>query len=522
MSRGSRVLLCVLGACALAVAASAQSAVRYVYDELGRLVGVIDTNGDAAVYSYDAVGNLLAITRTAATQVSVFEFTPDAGDVGAAVTIYGTGFSPTPGSNTVTINGTSASVTAASANVLAVTVPTGATTGLISVTSPNGSASSATPFTVAATLAPTISGTSPSQGTAGTAVTIIGSNFRTTTTENLVMFNSSPAQVGSATAGSIGTTVPATATSGKVSVATPFGKAIDSTDFIVPPPPFGTSDIAATYRMSPGGAQAVTVSTANKVALVLFDATAGQRVSLKVSSGVSAFVRLYNHDGVELAATTTGQFIDTVTLRVAATYTILVDPIGTATGTLTLTLYDVPPDVTGTIPADGTGHGVTLSTPGQNARLTFAGTPGQRVSLRVGAGPGGNVHIFKPDRSLLASVAIGPVFATFIDTQTLTMSGLHTVVVDYGTNATGSLTLNLYTVPADVSASITAGGTSTTLTTTVPGQNGAATFTGTAGQRMSVWITGVTPGRLSSPCEIPTACRWAPPRSGVLAGSWNR
>jgi YD repeat-containing protein len=35
----------------------------YVYDGLGRLIAVVDSNGQGAGYSYDAVGNLLAITR---------------------------------------------------------------------------------------------------------------------------------------------------------------------------------------------------------------------------------------------------------------------------------------------------------------------------------------------------------------------------------------------------------------------------------------------------------------------------
>src|SRR3972149_1884036 len=37
--------------------------IRYVYDDLGRLVGVVDQQGNAAQYVYDAVGNLLEIRR---------------------------------------------------------------------------------------------------------------------------------------------------------------------------------------------------------------------------------------------------------------------------------------------------------------------------------------------------------------------------------------------------------------------------------------------------------------------------
>ena len=99
--------LCLL---TLAATATAQSPIRYIYDELGRLVGVIDANGDAAEYHYDAVGNLLSITRSSPTQVTIIDFSPDAGPIGQTVTIQGTGFSATAGQNTVTFNGTSATV----------------------------------------------------------------------------------------------------------------------------------------------------------------------------------------------------------------------------------------------------------------------------------------------------------------------------------------------------------------------------------------------------------------------------
>jgi YD repeat-containing protein len=56
MARAVRPVLLVLGVLTLAATLTAQNPIRYVYDELGRLVGVIDTNGDAAVYQYDWYG----------------------------------------------------------------------------------------------------------------------------------------------------------------------------------------------------------------------------------------------------------------------------------------------------------------------------------------------------------------------------------------------------------------------------------------------------------------------------------
>ncbi|WP_175304441.1 RHS repeat domain-containing protein [Candidatus Nitrospira nitrificans] len=36
---------------------------QYIYDDLGRLSQMIDGQGNVATYTYDAVGNLLSITR---------------------------------------------------------------------------------------------------------------------------------------------------------------------------------------------------------------------------------------------------------------------------------------------------------------------------------------------------------------------------------------------------------------------------------------------------------------------------
>src|SRR6266542_3286103 len=172
-----------------AAAASQSNPISYVHDELGRLRAVIDPAAGAAVYSYDAVGNLLSISRQSAAATSIIDFDPKSGPVGTSVTIYGTGFSPTPAENTVTFNGTTAAVTSATSTAIVATVPSGASTGSIGVTSPNGSATSSSSFTVAASKAPSISGFSPTIGTPGTNVVISGTNFETTSRNDLVTFN---------------------------------------------------------------------------------------------------------------------------------------------------------------------------------------------------------------------------------------------------------------------------------------------------------------------------------------------
>ena len=175
---------------------AAHADITYVYDALGRLVGVVDPAGDTGIYQYDAVGNLTGIARYASSTVGIIAVAPGSGSVGTGVTISGTGFSPTPSQNTVTFNGTSVTVTASTATQIVTTVPAGATTGLIAVTAPAGSATSPTAFTVTGPGAPTITSFTPSVGPPGTAVTISGTNFEPVPTRNLLNFHHARAAVG--------------------------------------------------------------------------------------------------------------------------------------------------------------------------------------------------------------------------------------------------------------------------------------------------------------------------------------
>jgi YD repeat-containing protein len=116
----------------VASAAWAQE-IRYFYDEVGRLIGVVDQQGNAAQYVYDEVGNIIQIRRTNVADfpgpVAITFFDPDHGPVGTVVTIFGAGFSPVPANNQVTFNGVSASVTASTEQTITTEVPAGATTG---------------------------------------------------------------------------------------------------------------------------------------------------------------------------------------------------------------------------------------------------------------------------------------------------------------------------------------------------------------------------------------------------------
>ena len=196
--------LLLLGGFAQSVQAQ-QPIIHYVHDDLGRLVGVVDQDGNAATYTYDAVGNILAIGRHNVADmpgpVAITLVAPNKGKVGTAVSIFGRGFSPDPAQNTVSFSGAIAQVTSATSNSMATTVPQGALTGPITVTTPLGAATSPEPFTVlgVVTISPTSALLFPTQTQQFTA-TVSG------TTTPSVTWSVNGAVGGNATLGTISST----------------------------------------------------------------------------------------------------------------------------------------------------------------------------------------------------------------------------------------------------------------------------------------------------------------------------
>lgn len=472
-------------------------AVSYVYDDLGRLAAVVDQAGETAIYNYDAVGNLLSISRSSSAQTAIAAFTPGEGQVGTSVTIRGSGFNTTLGQNAVTFNGVPAVVTAATTTQITTSVPAGAATGAISVTTPSGPATSSSPFKVVSPTAPTITGFAPAVGPVGTTLTVNGTNFESVATNNRVKVNRTGAVITSTSASSLIAKVSNATGSGRVSVTTPSGTAVSSADFYVTPAPYTAANVETYGRMSMNESRPVSITTADKVALLIFDAVAGQSVSVRLTgsdfSGGTATI--YRPDGTYLNSTnisTSGDFIDATYLPQTGTYTMMVDPSGTNIGALTLTLYEVV-HITDPIIASGAAVPTTVGTPGQNVALTFNGAAGQRVSVGVTGSNYGYVawdtleaKILGPSGNVLGSTSLngsGP--NVFIDTVTLPVTGTYRISLDPSGLRTGSATFTLNDV-ADVTGTITPGGASVTNSNSTPGQNIRLAFQGTAGQKVSV------------------------------------
>jgi cytochrome c peroxidase len=185
--------------------------------------------------------------------ISFSPFAPTFGPVGTGVTITGTTFT---GATAVSFNGVAAAFTVSPSGTITTTVPAGATTGPITVTTlGNGPLKTTTRFTVT----PAIASFTPANGPIGTAVTITGTNF---TGAAAVFFGGRMATFTVSNSGAVTTTVPFGATTGPIVVTTLDGTATSAASFTVAPggPPFNLTATPFSQTLSAGASTSYTVT----------------------------------------------------------------------------------------------------------------------------------------------------------------------------------------------------------------------------------------------------------------------
>jgi IPT/TIG domain/Bacterial Ig-like domain (group 2)/Kelch motif/Galactose oxidase, central domain len=161
---------------------------------------------------------------------------PTSGGVGAVVTVTGANFGASQGTSTVKFNSTTAAPASWSDTTIVVPVPSGATTGNVTVVV-GGTASNGISFTVAGL---NLSSVAPTSGNTGEAVTITGTGFGSTKGSSTLTFNGVAASVSSWSNTSIIASVPSPATTGPV-IVTVSGAASDPVNFTIQPQIMGIS-----------------------------------------------------------------------------------------------------------------------------------------------------------------------------------------------------------------------------------------------------------------------------------------
>ncbi len=468
------------------------------YDASSRLTSVVDPVNGSAQYTYDVAGNIRSIAVNSASALTLLQVIPSSGPVGATINICGTGFG-TIANTSVAFNGIAATPSSVTATQITVPVPAGATNGLISVTTPAGTVSSSNAFTVGAPSAPTISGVSPGSANPGDTVTITGAAFDTASSK--VFVNGQSAQLLTASAGSLTATAPS-ASSGHVTVETPAGAATSSSDLIIPPLGYATTAIDSSQRVSLGQTAAVTVSSAGKIALVLFDATAGQRASFVVnSSALNGSLCLYAPNGSTVGlcgSGSAGRLFAPPTASWTGTYTLGVLPGAGLSGSASISLYDAT-DVVASTTQGAPPLAVNIVSPGQMARVTFSGTAGDHIGLATQQSGGLPGHCFQvtlinPDGATTSYSKHQCSQNDLSGDLILPATGTYTLTYENDDPVTGTVTL---TVSPTIQTTMTQG-SSLALNIALPGQNARVTFSGTAGDHIG--LATQQSGGLSGAC----------------------
>ncbi|MDP9373145.1 MAG: hypothetical protein M3Q65_11980 [Chloroflexota bacterium] len=243
---------------------------------------------------------------------------------------------------------------------------------------------------------------------------------------------------------------------------------------------------AASGTIVPGGPPVpVAADRPGQQAQLTFPGRAGQRISLGLTDVQSGgTVAILGPDGRQLETAYVSDAAHLAArLPAKGTYAVLVSPDGANTPRLTLTLSE---DVAGAIEVGGPPVPVAIGRPGQQARFTFPGRAGQQVSLGLtGVQFRSTVAILGPDGRQVETAYVSD------DDQLaarLPAEGTYAVLVSPDGAGTPRLTL---TLSEDVAGTIEPGGPPVPVAAGRPGQQARLTFSGRAGQRVSLAMTDV-------------------------------
>jgi RHS repeat-associated protein len=330
-----------------------------------------------------------------------------------------------------------------------------------------------------------ITGFDPRSGPAGTQVTIYGAGFDPVAANNSVAFNGIAAAVTASANGSLLTSVPAGASTGRITVTVGGATATSTTDFVVTLPSAPT----ITSFTPPSGSTGATISVSG----TNFDPTAGASV-VKVN-GVAAAATVSNP--TELSLTVPG--------NVASGKLTVTTAGGTA---VSPTDFIVPPpgmatsDIAATVRAIAGAGNVSMAVPtGKSGLVLFDAQPDVYYSIQfagVAISPSTATAAYEllgPDNTVLITGSIGGNNRPSVHLPKLSAAGTYSLVL-----SPGSATLNT-NLRVDVNPVITVDGAAASSTLDFPYQSARFVFDAAAGQRIGLGVVGVafTPAAINTP-----------------------
>jgi hypothetical protein len=500
------------GVAATVVAASATSITAIVPP--GAITGKVTVRvaGNTATSAQDFV-----VATTGAPTIS--SFTPASGVAGTVVTVNGTSFDPATGATAVRLNQSVATTSSMTAMTLAFAVPANTGSGRIRVTTPTGTASSASDFIVPpggiagadilATARLVADGAAQSvglyatnkyglvlfEGAAGAWLSLHVANFTVNPAGATIAYaiykpDNTQLASGLLVSTNLSIHVPALPMAGTYSMLLRTGLAQVALDAKLETNPFVPAD---------GSTLSVTRS-AGQSTRALIAAVAGEQKAMMVAGLVTAPVGGTLDCTIALPSGSTfrrsfvgglGATTALPTFAVTGTHTVVVTP----PAGLTQTAFKLALLEGVAIPVDGAAADVAIANPGEGARLTFAGAAGENLGLGITGvtlAPASvtttDFYVFKPDASLFTNVrcaADGTQCA--MNLENLPVTGTYTIIVQPSSGATGMQRLWL---SHDVTGSLAAGAP-LGVTLARPGQNARLTFAGTAGAVPALQVRAV-------------------------------
>jgi gliding motility-associated-like protein len=322
------------------------------------VIGDIDGDGRPDMVISNLGENSVSVLRNRISELLppvISSFTPASGPVGTTVTISGSNFSTNISNNIVKFGTVQAAVISATATQLTVIVPAGATNQPIYVTINELTAYTNTSFIV--TFTPVITSFTPISGPVGTTVTIEGTNFGTTPSDNIVLFGTVQAAVSAATSTQLAVIVPVGATTQLIYVTANGLTANSGTSFTITAP---TSDPPVITSFTPASGPVGTTVTIS-----------GSNFSTNISNNI---VRFGTVQAAVISATATQL---TVIVPAGATnQPIYVTVNGLTAYTNTSFIVTFPPVIASFTPISGP-VGTTVTIEGTN----FCATPADNIVL---------------------------------------------------------------------------------------------------------------------------------------------
>jgi hypothetical protein len=359
---------------------------------------------------------------------TITSLAPASGPVGTSVSITG---SDLGGATAVAFDGANAAFTVDSPTSITASVPKYASTGPVSVTTPSGTGTSPSPFTLTCeSPGPTIDSFTPTSGPPGTSVTITGTGFTALT--NVEFGGSTPnAQFTIDSPTSVTATVPIYAGTSRIRVETYSSACTSSSPFTVTPPgpDFSVAAAPAALSVSQGatGTAAIGTAVTNGSAQTVSLSASGQPAGTAVSFSPSSV--------------TTGES-STLTVDVGAatqpgTYSI------TVTGSATSATH------TTTVALTVTAADFSITAAPESMTVAQGSTESSSIATAVTSGTLQNILFSATGEPAATSVAFAP------------------ASVSAGGSSTMSVTVGSETAPGTYSITVTGTGASATHTTTV-------------------------------------------------------